>query len=88
MTNDARAACALSAHNCKVVSARLDNDTPTSRITGRPKKLEHISVLISVTQICAQHHDVPSAANRIEFTTASLTTQVTTQPSSQYARRC
>ena len=53
MTNDARAACALSAHNCKVVSARLDNDTPTLRITGCTKKMEHISVPVSVTRICA-----------------------------------
>ena len=53
MTNDARAACALSAHSCKVVSARLDNDTPTLRITGRPKKMERISVPVSVTRVCA-----------------------------------
>ena len=37
----------------KVVSARLDNDSPTLRITGRPKKMEHISVPASVTRICA-----------------------------------
>ena len=51
--NGARATRALAAHNHNGVSARMDNDSPTLRITGRPKKLEHTSVPISVTRICA-----------------------------------
>ena len=57
--NGARATRALAAHNHNGVSARMDNDSPTLRITGRPKNLEHISVPVSVTRMCA------SAAPRI-----------------------
>ena len=40
-------------HSCNIVSVRLDNDSPTLRITGCPKKLERISVPVSVTRLCA-----------------------------------
>ena len=45
----ARATCALPAHSRNVVSARLGNDFPSLRIARHPKKLEHLSVPVSVT---------------------------------------
>ena len=51
--NGACATRALAAHNHGGVSARMDNDSPTLRITGCPKKMERISVPVSVTRICA-----------------------------------
>ena len=50
--NNARATRALAAHNNNGARARMDNDSPTLRITGHPKKMEHISVPDSVTRIC------------------------------------
>ena len=52
-TNGARATRALAVQNNNGVSARMDNDSPTLRITGCPKKMERISLPISVTRICA-----------------------------------
>ena len=59
----------------KVVSARLDKDSPTLRITGRPKKLEHISVLFCVTRICVsatlRFHGVAPARERSALASAT-----------------
>ena len=51
--NGARATRALAVQNNNGVSARMDNDSPTLRITGCPKKMERISVPVSVTRVCA-----------------------------------
>ena len=73
--NGACATRALAAHNHSGVSARMDNDSPTLRITGRPKKLEHISVLICVTRICVsatlRFHDVAPACERSALASAT-----------------
>ena len=72
----ARATCALAAHNHNGVSARMDYDSPTLRITGRPKKLEHVSVLVSVTRLCAsatlRFRDVAPARQRSALASATL----------------